>query len=252
MPSDARTDSTAMLAVTVAYLVALLSIPLSAPDKVVWMAVYPIVQSELSGIGYGRVMLKSLWVLPLIVAIGIFNPFIDTETAFTVGGMAVNRGWVSLVSIVLRGLFAFQAVIILTLSAGVYDICSSLRKMGCPAVLSNQILFTYRYINVVMEEALNMDRARKSRGFGEKHYPMKMWGRMIGQLLVRSMDRASRIHRAMLARGFDGTIPTYSTSNPKIKRGAVLWTIVWIAVILLLRLVSVSSLFATILPIMNL
>ena len=31
---------------------------------------------------------------------------------------------------------------------------------------------------------------------------------MLGVLLHRSLDRAERIHRAMLARGFDGTIPT--------------------------------------------
>jgi cobalt/nickel transport system permease protein len=31
---------------------------------------------------------------------------------------------------------------------------------------------------------------------------------MLGVLLHRSLDRGERIHRAMLVRGFDGTIPT--------------------------------------------
>lgn len=30
---------------------------------------------------------------------------------------------------------------------------------------------------------------------------------LLGNLLLRTMDRAERIHRAMLARGFDGSVP---------------------------------------------
>lgn len=100
-PGAYDVSATAMLAVTLAYLVAVLSVPLYAPQILVWMAVYPVVQSEMAGIGFGRVFLKSLWVLPLVAMIGIFNPWLDRETAFTVAGVAVSRGWVSFVSIAL-------------------------------------------------------------------------------------------------------------------------------------------------------
>lgn len=146
----------------------------------------------------------------------------------------------SFVSIVLRGLFAVQAVLLLTLSVGFYDMCASLRRIGCPRVLVTQMQFTYRYMMVVIDEAIGMDRARKARGFGRESYPLRMWGRMVGQLLLRSYERAQRVHRAMLARGFDGAMPVSDASRGK----GVSWVfmLLWIAVIVALRLFDVSHL----------
>lgn len=230
--------ATALLAVTLVYLVAVLSVPLYAPQRIVWLAVYPVVAAEMSGIGFGRVFVRSLWVLPLVALIGVFNPLIDTETAFTVGGVAVSRGWVSFASIALRGMLAVQAAIVLTVSAGFYDMCTAMRRLGCPRVLVTQMQFTYRYMIVVIEEALGMDRARKSRGFGRKGYPLRMWGRMVGQLFVRSYERAGRIHRAMMARGFDGTMPT-PTRDSMMNRASWIYLVVWTIVIATLRLVNI-------------
>lgn len=239
-PACGAARPVSMLVVTLVYLVAVLSVPLYAPQQLVWLGVYPVVQSEMSGIGYRRVFVKSLWVLPLIVLIGMFNPILDTGEAFRVGDVAVSRGWVSFLSILLRGLFAVQAVVILTLSVGFYDMCASLRRIGCPRVLVTQLQFTYRYLMVVIEEAIGMDRARKARGFGRESYPLRMWGRLVGQLMIRSYERASRIHRAMLARGFNGTMP----SSGAVDGSGVSWLFMigWIVVIVALRLFDVSQL----------
>jgi len=35
---------------------------------------------------------------------------------------------------------------------------------------------------------------------------LRVYGSLVGHLLLRSMDRADRVHRAMVARGFDGEI----------------------------------------------
>lgn len=236
-PAYTVVNAVAMLLVTAAYLVVVLTVPLSMPQRLVWLAAYPVVQSEMSGIGFGRVFLLSLWVLPLAVAIGIFNPLIETRTALTVCGVEVNEGWVSLLSIILRGLLSMQAAIIMTRSAGFYGICGALRRLGTPKVLVVQILFTYRYMEVVVSEALGMDRARKARGFGRGSYPLTMWGRMVGQLLVRSYERAGRIHRAMLARGFDGTLPTgreTETGKPNNLRSWI-FVIIWIGIFAAIR-----------------
>lgn len=234
-------NAAAWLVVTLLYLVAVLSLPLYAPQRTVWFAIYPVIQSEISGIGYAKVFRKSLWILPLIIFIGIFNPFIDTQTAFTVGGIAVSRGWVSFFSIVLRGLLAVQAVILMTLNTGFYGMCNAMRRVGCSKVLVTQLQFTYRYLIVIVEEAVWMDRARKARGFGRNSYPLSQWGRMIGQLLIRSYDRASRIHHAMLSRGFNGTIPLGDTDG--MNGRSWLFIAIWIALFALLRFVDISSMF---------
>ena len=51
-----------------------------------------------------------------------------------------------------------------------------------------------------------MVRARALRTFGRGGMGMGVFTSMIGQLLLRTLDRAQRIHLAMRCRGFDGTI----------------------------------------------
>lgn len=237
--------SPAVLIVTLIYLACVLSVPLYQPQRLVWLAAYPIVASEMEGDSYGRIFLKSLWILPLIIFIGIFNPFIDTETAFRIGNMAISRGWLSFVSILIRGLLSFQAVLLLVDTTGFIDIFNSLRKIGCPSVLTTQLLLTYRYIHVIIQEAISMKRAREARGYGRKSYPLKMWGQFIGQLLMRSMDRATRIHRAMDARGFDGLLPT--GKNLRWNRNSWVWLAMWTAVIVSLRIIDLSNILKHIL-----
>jgi cobalt/nickel transport system permease protein len=126
------------------------------------------------------------------------------------------------------------------MTAGFYDMCHAMRRFGCPKVLVTQLQFTYRYMVVVVEEAVGMDRARKARGFGRNSYPLRMWGRMVGQLLVRSYERATRIYRAMLSRGFDGTMPL---SRPQHMSGlSWVFMLIWVAVMLALRLINISQL----------
>lgn len=201
-----RIPTIAMLSVTVAYLFTVLSVPLYAPQRLVWLAAYPVVMAEATGLGFGKVFVKSLWILPLVFVIGIFNPLFDTQTVMNVGGIQISEGWVSFASILLRGLLAMQATIILTGTAGFNAVCVSLARIGCPRVLVTQLQFTYRYIAVITEEAIWMNRAREARGFGRRNYPLKMWGRFVGQLMARSYERALRVHRAMLSRGFSGVM----------------------------------------------
>lgn len=226
----------AMLVVTVVYLVSVLSVPVSRPQTLVWLAVYPVVLAEMSGEGFLRVFLQSLWVLPIVLLIALFNPVFDTAPAFTVAGVVVSRGWVSFVSILLRGLLSMQAVLLLVRTSGFYDMCAALRRIGCPRILVTQLLLTYRYMSVLVEEALWMHRAREARGFGRKSYPLSMWGRMVGQLLIRSSERASRIYRAMLVRGFDGTVPVENAVS--MNRLSILFLIITSAAIIALRLLA--------------
>ena len=158
----------AMLVVTLIFLIAVLSIPVNQPQKLIWLAVYPIVASEMSGIGYGNIFLKSLWILPLAILIGIFNPIIDISKAFTVSGITISRGWVSFISIIFRALLSFQSLLLLIATSGFLDMFNAMRHIGCPAVLSTQLLLTYRYISVIIEEAIIMNRARQARGYGKK------------------------------------------------------------------------------------
>ncbi|MDE6334747.1 MAG: cobalt ECF transporter T component CbiQ [Muribaculaceae bacterium] len=232
-------DSRFQITVTLLYLIAVLSVPLIDPDMMIWMFVYPIVMAEASGTGYGRVFVKSLWILPATAVIGMFNPIIDHSPAWHIGSATISAGWVTFISICLRGMLAVQGVLVLIYSTGFYAICAALQRMGLPDVLTTQLLMVYRYISVLLQESLSMSRARTARGFGRRNYPLRLWGVMVGQLLLRSVDRARRVHNAMLARGFSGILPV--SGARKVHISDILYLIFWAAVFAILRFVDISG-----------
>lgn len=235
-------DGRALLAVTVVYLVAMLSLPVWNLSALIWFAVYPIVTAPLAHEQYGRILLKSLYILPLVVLIGIFNPIYDREPAFAVGNVVVTRGWVSFGSIVVRGLLAFQALLLLIKVRGFGSFCASLRRVGLSGVLVTQLMMLYRYIGVLLSEAADMQASRYARGYHASGFRLKEWGRFVGQLMLRTIDRSRRIDMAMRARGFNGSFPfenahRWNTSD-------TVYCAVWISVILFLRFFNFSSLFS--------
>lgn len=200
-------DSRSLILVTLAYIICLLSLPIEIPERLIWFAIYPIIMSPLSCRSYTSVFLKSLYVLPFIVLIGIANPIYDKRPAFEVGDITVTYGWLSFLTIILRGLLSMQALIILISNCGFIGICNALTRLKVPKVLTTQLLLLYRYMGVLLEEAFEMQRAITSRGYGKKSFPIRLWVTIVGSLLIRTYERSKRIYDAMLARGFNGYIP---------------------------------------------
>jgi len=87
-----------------------------------------------------------------------------------------------------------------------------------------------------IEYAAAMQQARDARSFGRRSYPLKIWGTLVGQLLIRTFDRAEQISRAMLARGFSGRIPEGVFERPAWKMRDTLFLAVWCSAFVLLRL----------------
>lgn len=229
--------------VSVVYLAVMLSVPMGRLSMLLWFALYPIIASAWCGIGFGRIFLQSLYVVPLVALIGLFNPIYDRTVAFTIGDMAISTGWLSFCSIIVRGLLAMQCILILIETCGFIGICRALRHMGVPAFLTDQLQFVYRYLSVLLLEALSMRRAREARGYGRKSYPIRLWGVMIGQLFLRAVDRSERINRAMQARGFTGTLPAYRSDGRQLRPADWIYGVVMCTGIVLLRIYNLSQLF---------
>lgn len=234
-------DARPKLLVTLLFLVCVLSLPANGLSQLIWFLIYPIVSCALAGISYGTVFRRSLIVLPFILFIGIFNPLLDRQVVFYVNGVGITSGWISFLSILIRGLVSMQAVLILILSTGFYRLCRGMQRLGVPALLTTQFLFVYRYIFVLLQEALSMERARKVRSFGRKSYPLSLWGTFIGQLLIRTIERSEHIHHAMLSRGFAGNMAGLSRSAWRGKD--LLFLAAWSILFFLLRMFSPATLF---------
>lgn len=234
-------DIRVQLITVLAYLITTLSIPVRDPASLIWLFVFPLVLSEASGIGYGRIFIKSLWILPLLIVMGIFNPILDTTPVWTIGTFTIDQGWLTFISLLLRGLLTFQGLLILVSTYGFIDICRCLQYFKLPKILVTQLLMLYRYIIVLLQEALTMHNARQSRGYGRKHYPLKMWGTFAGQLLIRSVQRANRVHAAMMSRGFSG-IYYFKPFVRKLTVKDYAYLAVWLCIFAAIRFIDITSL----------
>jgi cobalt/nickel transport system permease protein len=80
-----------------------------------------------------------------------------------------------------------------------------------PAVLTATISFMYRYLFVLVDEAMRLQTARAARSVGTGRtvwWRAQVLGGMIGSLFIRSYERSERIYAAMLSRGFAGEVRT--------------------------------------------
>ena len=83
----------------------------------------------------------------------------------------IGCGWISFASILLRFTLTVTAALTLIATTSFTGICMALEKMGCPRVFALQLLFLYRYLFVLVDEASRLIRARALRTArdGEQH-----------------------------------------------------------------------------------
>lgn len=235
-----RLDPRAKVFVTLAYIVAVVSFGRHEVSALLPFAVFPLAMVAVSGIPPAVVLRKLLVVLPFAALVGLFNPLFDREPLLALGSLPVSGGWVSFLSIILRAALTVGAAVVLVAVTGFSGVCLALQRFGVPQAFVVQLLFLYRYIFVLGDEGIRMTRARELRSFGGRGMGFKAYGALVGSLLLRTWDRAERIHMAMLSRGFRGEFHVRREST--FGQREVVFTAGWCLLFLLLRLVNVPRL----------
>lgn len=142
-----RLDPRAKTVVTLLYIIAVLSVSLDALQGIVIFWIFPIIACAMGGLSYGEVFRKSLYTLPFIAFIGIFNPIFQREPMLHIGDFVITRGWVEFVSILLRGLLSVQMVLVLVMSTGFTECAAVWAKWVCRGFsLPNCCLCTVIYM----------------------------------------------------------------------------------------------------------
>ena len=230
-----RCDARAKLLVVLVFLVCVMSFDRHAIAPLLPYFAFPIVIAAAAGLPFSVLARKVVLVLPFAVAVGLANPWFEREVV-VVGDRTLSAGWLSLASIVLRSLLAGAAAVVLVAVAGFPALCAALARLGVPRPLVVQLMFLHRYLVVVGEEAARMTAARAQRSGGSR-LSMRGYATLAGQLLLKSLDRAERIHRAMRARGFDGSYPLRTPGRLRARDAAV--AVALCALLVLLRRVEV-------------
>lgn len=179
----------------------------------------------LSELGPVFVLKRALLALPFVLAAlpVIFTLAGSPLFSLSLGSWTLTAsqpGLVRFISIALKSWISVQMAIILSASTPFPELLAAMRAVGMPRLLVAVFGLMWRYLFVLVDEVLRLIRARAARS-GESPIPGRrsggslVWrarvaGGMAGNLFLRAIERSERIYMAMLSRGYDGEVRSFS------------------------------------------
>lgn len=230
------------LLTTVLYLGVVISYGKYELGSLLPLFLYPYIVLLLSELPAWEILKRLLLIEPFIIGIGILNPIIEKQT-FALGVISISVGWIALFSIIIKSALTITAVLILIATTGMDKMALALRMLKIPKIFVLQLLLTYRYISVLLEEFWRMLRAYSLRTLEFKGIKRKAWGSFVGQLILRTFDRAQRVYQAMCLRGFNGE---YNTGEDiSIKVIDFVYLIAWVVFFTVVKIYNIPMLIGS-------
>ena len=148
--------------------------------------------------------ISKLPAVPLLLRGCVVLPFSLTFAAATA---FADRPELALLFL-LRSYLSAVCVLVLIGTTSLPSILNALRWFRAPSMVIEVVQFIYRYLFLIGEQVQRMAMAAKARGARRSFAAV---AGAVGVLFARSYDRAEAVHRAMLARGYKGFLPSRST-----------------------------------------
>jgi cobalt/nickel transport system permease protein len=152
-------------------------------------------------------------------------------------------------SIAVKSWISVQAAIVLASSTPFPELLAAMRAIRVPRLLVAIFSLMWRYLFVLVDEAMRLLRARAARSGrsdqpglrpgGSLAWRGRVAGGMAGNLFLRAYERSDRIYMAMVSRGYDGEIRT----EPLPRLGPGSWLLLGAGLTTYLLLLLFSFLF---------
>ena len=210
----------AKLIAAVVFIITVMSFGKYSLSALMPMLLIPVLLYQLSGIPVRTCFIKLRIVLPLVMAVGLFNPLFDRQILLYMGPVPISGGVLSMLTLMLKGVLCLMMSFLLVAATPFDSICAALRSLHVPGTLVTLLLLTYRYVGVMTGELAVMTDAYHLRAPGQKGIHVSAWGSFLGQLLLRSMDRAQELYASMLLRGYHQQF-AYAPGRPFRKKDAL-------------------------------
>jgi cobalt/nickel transport system permease protein len=224
------------LLVCVIYIFIVASFDKYAFDKLLVMAVFPAFCFIVGDLSLKDGLYRMRLILPLVLFASVFNPFFDRKVLFSITAFGnqipVTGGVISMLSLMLKGLFSVLSAYILIATTSIEEICYALRCLHVPKIIVIVIMLIYRYFGLMGAEADRITTAYMLRAPKQKGIHYSAWGSLVGQWLLRSMDRASAVYESMTLRGFNGD---FRVKRKNVSARDFLYPFIWIVLFILLR-----------------
>jgi cobalt/nickel transport system permease protein len=214
-----------------AFVLVVVSTPIQQWQSFVIFLTLVLTATLFARIPLGILAKRSLIEIPFVF-FAILMPFFGHGEKIAIGPFTLYQaGLIAGISIVAKGTLGVLMAVILSSTTTAREILRGLERLMLPAIMVQIASFMLRYVNVISDEMERMKIARESRGFiatGIKHW--KIIATSAAALFIRSYERGERVHLAMLARGFNGSLP--HTEAKKV--GAQMWIVAFLLPVLAL------------------
>ena len=221
-----RLDARVKLTLAIAYILVASLTPVGAWPAYGLLFVFSVVVTLASRLGLLLVQRRALVALPFALAAVtvIFStggPVLLTLSMGPLRLRATEPGLVRFTSILLKSWLSVQIAVLLAGTTPFSDLMAAMRSLHFPQVLVAIISFMWRYLFVLVDEAMRLRRARDARsaarpgleGGGRIPWRAKVAGGMAGNLFIRSYSRSERIYQAMAARGYQGELRSFTSPH---------------------------------------
>lgn len=232
----ARFDPRARLVLLLIFIIAVVTTPPGRLAAFIAYAGMTAWASALAGISTSLTMRRAALVLPfsLIAALGV--PFTKGGDAIPVLGVGVSvRGLWILAGVAMKSFLSAAMLSVVTSSTGFDRMASSMRSLGVPHLFVDILALSWRYISLLAGEADRLRKASVSRGFRPRWLPQaSIVGLLAGSLFTRSIERAERIHGAMVLRGYGALMP--ASRVPAMRTGDALLALAAASAVMAVRI----------------
>jgi cobalt/nickel transport system permease protein len=160
-------------------------------------------------VGPGVLWSRAKVVLPLVLFVAVFVPFVRGGEKVHVGPLALSReGLTTFAAVGSKAAIGTVSAVLLGATTSFPDVLHGLERMRAPRLLTLIAGFMYRYLFVITGEARRMRVALAARGYRPRHaLQAAAIGRVAIALFLRTFERGERVYVAMLARGYSGATP---------------------------------------------
>ncbi len=178
---------------------------------------FAIILVYISRIPFSFVMGRLKWVFLFLMPFLIILPFTfigEGDEIIHFRGITLNfRGIESVefaVMIVIKALTSVMLIFPMIGTSRMDITIKALEDLHLPNKLVQMLAFTYRYIFVLSNEFMQMERSLTSRGFkrGSNLYTITTLSKAIATLFVMSYEQAERVFYAMRSKGYSGKVTT--------------------------------------------
>jgi cobalt/nickel transport system permease protein len=147
-----------------------------------------------------------------LLAVVLLLPLSSGQTVLlSLGPLALrHEGTQAALLIVCRFVSIITLGIVLFGTAPMLHTIRALRSLGLPSILSDMLLFFWRYLHDIASNLAHMQTAMRLRGFRASRInrrTLTTLAALIGTLLIRSYAQSERVYQAMRLRGYGAAPP---------------------------------------------